>query len=224
MDCLWCDNEIIPEINWTTLFMLPEPEKLCQSCRGKLIELDGKRCEKCSRLSSKSICDDCRWWKEHKDPLMFNYSIFQYNERMQEMVARWKYRGDYCLGEAFRKQFRNGFRQSFSFLTKQAVAVPIPLSHERLMERGFNQAELLSRFLPVPTRNALSRVHGEKQSKKTRYERITAINPFRLSMAVDKPVVLVDDIYTTGTTLRHAASILKDGGSTEIYALTLIRG
>ncbi|WP_174614280.1 ComF family protein [Virgibacillus ihumii] len=224
MNCLWCDNEIIPVINWSNLFLLPEPEKLCEPCQGKLIVLDGQRCKKCSRHSNQSVCDDCRWWDKHKDPLILNYSIFQYNDLMQEMIARWKYRGDYCFAEAFHKQFRKGFQQKFSFLSKNAVAVPIPLSPERLMERGFNQADLLARFLPLETKEALSRVHGEKQSKKTRHERISAVNPFRILKPVDNPVVLIDDIYTTGTTIRHAASILKEGGCTEIYALTLVRG
>lgn len=140
------------------------------------------------------------------------------------MITRWKYRGDYCLGQAFQKQVCNEFKQEFSFLTNNAVAVPIPLSSERLEERGFNQADVLARFLPIANTKALSRIHSEKQSKKNRYERISAVNPFRLEQTVNTPVVLVDDIYTTGTTLRHAASTLTEGGCTEVYAFTLIRG
>lgn len=224
MNCLWCDTEIFPGINWTTLAMLPEPEQLCKSCLRELVFLEGPRCEKCSRLSKQPICGDCRWWEERTDPLMFNYSIFQYNDFMQEIIARWKYRGDYCLGEAFKKQFRDGFRRKFSFLTKGTIAVPVPLSNERLLERGFNQASHLTKFLPLETKEVLSRVHGEKQSKKTRRERISAINPFKMGHAVKNSVVLVDDIYTTGTTIRHAASILKENGCPEVYAFTLIRG
>src|SRR5690606_12881635 len=98
------------------------------------------------------------------------------------------------------------------------------LSKERLMERGFKQAKMLADFLPIEMVEPLSRVHGEKQSKKTRQERMIAENPFFIKETINKKVILVDDIYTTGTTLRHAATLLKEHGCPEVYSLTLIRG
>ncbi|WP_077330253.1 ComF family protein [Virgibacillus siamensis] len=224
MNCLWCDGEIIPEISWTTLFMLPEPENLCDMCKTELVLLDGLRCKICSRKSKASVCGDCIWWGERNDPLSFNHSVFQYNDVMQEMITQWKYRGDYALGYAFQKQYRASFRQKSAMFPKNAVLVPIPLSSERLMERGFNQAVFLAGLLTLEIKDALSRIHGEKQSKKTRYERITAGNPFRVERAVSEPVILIDDIYTTGTTLRHAATVLKENDCPEVCSFTLVRG
>lgn len=227
MNCLWCDSEIIIEINWENFFILSKPKNLCGSCENELLLLQGNRCKKCSRNSEDTFCSDCKRWKsynEQEDPLTFNYSVFQYNEQMQTMISRWKYRGDYCLGNAFEFFYTNAFKQAFTFLPKSAVVVPIPLSNERMKERGFNQAKLLANFLPLETCESLTRVHDEKQSKKTRKERITTINPFKMAEPINKPVILADDIYTTGATLRHAASLLKELGCPEIYALTLARG
>jgi len=50
------------------------------------------------------------------------------------------------------------------------------------------------------------------------------VNPFNLVKSLNNPVLLVDDIYTTGRTLRHAAQLLKEAGCQEVYALTLCRG
>ncbi|MFD1038888.1 ComF family protein [Virgibacillus byunsanensis] len=227
MCCLWCDEAIIPEINWSNIILLPKPKTLCDDCKSKLKILHGNRCKKCSRSSEEVICKDCSRWEgqtAQTDPLQFNYSIFSYNQQMQDIITKWKYRGDYCLGNIFKDKFVQGFKDTFSFLSKDIRIVPIPLSTERLKERGFNQAQMLAGFLPYKQKDVLKRIHGEKQSKKTRQERLITSNPFIITERLNKPVVLVDDIYTTGTTIRHAAVLLKEQGCTEVYAYTLIRG
>ncbi|RLL46662.1 ComF family protein [Oceanobacillus piezotolerans] len=226
MECLWCMEEIIVEISWINLFQVERQVALCSRCNEQLEKITGARCKHCSRQSTQDICPDCKWWKsqEKGDPLEKNFSIFHYNDFMQAIIAKWKYRGDYVLGEIFEQELFQACNEQFKFLMKEAVVVPIPLSKERSKERCFNQAAMLAGFIPMEKRNILSRIHGEKQSKKTRRERISATNPFFMSESLNKPVLLVDDIYTTGTTLRHAASLLKANGSHKVYALTLVRG
>ncbi|OZU88804.1 competence protein [Virgibacillus indicus] len=226
MQCLWCHEQIMHETSWKNLLLLDGKALLCQECKSKMEVLSGKCCSRCSRITNEEVCSDCRWWEKQsvEDPLMFNHSVFNYNAFMQELIAKWKYRGDYFLGNAFKEPFVKSFRKKFTFLEKNAIAVPIPLSTKRLTERAFNQAQMLADFLPIETCAILSRKHGEKQSKKTRYERIFTKNPFAINETINNPVVLVDDIYTTGTTLRHAASLLKEHGCTRVYACTLVRG
>lgn len=226
MHCLWCNSQIILEVSWENLFILAKPKSLCQACESELEILQGKRCRRCSRISEDTICSDCKWWDEHssRDTIVSNFSVFAYNLMMQDMIAKWKYRGDYHLGNAFKQYFTRSFQAAFSVLEKDAVAVPIPLSKERLQERGFNQAKMLADFLPVETKEIITRVHTEKQSKKTRRERIGTKNPFEITKSINKPVILVDDIYTTGTTLRHAGALLREHGCPKVYAYTLIRG
>ncbi|WP_331435273.1 phosphoribosyltransferase family protein [Bacillus sp. SA1-12] len=72
----------------------------------------------------------------------------------------------------------------------------------------------------------LWRTHHEKQSKKSRMERLAAENVFSYassSKIEDKQILLVDDIYTTGSTLRNAAKLLVDNGAKTVFSLTLIR-
>ncbi|SHF89339.1 ComF family protein [Ornithinibacillus halophilus] len=225
MKCTWCFEEIIVDVNWSTLIPKP-PTYLCDTCENKLVKITGQRCMMCSRESKMKLCSDCTYWKEHykgEDPLTSNYSLFTYNQHMQDMIAKWKYRGDYEVGKAFQSYFSQGFKQKFSKM-KNIIAVPIPLSEERLEERRFNQALMLAEALTIPCEEILERDHSEKQSKKTRYQRISSENPFKLKKTINKSVILVDDIYTTGTTIRHAASLFKQVGCEAIYAYTLIRG
>lgn len=215
------------QINWSNVFYPNEKTYLCDKCANNLQMLTGNKCEKCSREYNDSFCIDCEWWKTYfkeDDPLIKNISLYKYNSFMQEFIARWKYRGDYILGKCFKHEFMKLFDIHFRETVKNAVLVPIPLSRERLYERGFNQAEMLTSFLPHEIVNSLQRVHTEKQSKKSRRERMLTINPFILCQPINKPVILVDDIYTTGRTIRHAAQLLRENGCPEIYSLTLIRG
>ncbi|SDK03808.1 ComF family protein [Sediminibacillus albus] len=229
MHCLWCDEEILPVVDWNT-FLIPEPAvNLCSPCKAELDKLEGSLCMMCGRRTSFKVCPDCQHWESQpqwRGSLQKNHSVYVYNQRMQDMLAKWKYRGDYKLREAFQPDYYQRFHEVFSkTLRKQSILVPIPLSPARLYERGFNQAEALAELLETPIENALSRQYGEKQSKKSRKERLASKNPFAIKQSVfDKPAILIDDIYTTGTTLRHAARTLKEHRCPQVFAFTLARG
>ncbi|WP_322746503.1 ComF family protein [Cytobacillus oceanisediminis] len=144
-----------------------------------------------------------------------------YNDFMKETIARYKYRGDYILARAFSSLIREKLKaQTFDYL------VPIPLSPERLYERGFNQSAALIHEAGFTATEWLQRTHTEKQSKKSRQERIYQKQVFKLLPAdiENKSILLIDDIYTTGSTLYHAAKVLKTGGAASIYSITLARG
>lgn len=95
-------------------------------------------------------------------------------------------------------------------------------------ERGFNQAELLASCLPIKMFcTSLRRIETEKQSKKKRKERISGVNPFYFQgeeMFHEQHVLIVDDVYTTGITVRQIGSLLYDRGAREVSCLTLCRG
>nr|WP_282570593.1 phosphoribosyltransferase family protein [Apilactobacillus kunkeei] len=67
-----------------------------------------------------------------------------------------------------------------------------------------------------------------RQSKLNRQQRIHnkqvfTINPKHVSEIIDQKILLVDDIYTTGTTIRHAANVLRSNGAKQVFGLTLCR-
>nr|WP_306470819.1 ComF family protein [Ectobacillus ponti] len=170
-------------------------------------------------------CMDCVRWEEGElgSVLQRNCSLYEYDEWMKEVVARFKFRGDAVLAEIFQEELLSCFRSHFS---RSTAVLPVPLSGERLRERGFNQAALLAARLPVPQLAAVVRAHTEKQSKKSRLERLQGASPFRLEGSRDfggEHILLVDDIYTTGTTLRQLAALLREHGAASVQSLTLCR-
>lgn len=227
--CLLCHEPILPTISWTTLFSPEKEQLLCSTCEGRLEKISGECCKMCCRPFSQldeqfrhgDLCNDCVRWEadlEWSSFLNQNFSLFQYNDFLKEVIARFKFRGDYIIAKAFTEPLK----QELSKLTFDYL-VPIPLSEERLYERGFNQAEALiaaAGFTPTPL---LTRIHSEKQSKKSRTERIHVPQVFQVSECVSGEILLIDDIYTTGSTLRHAAKILKEAGAERIQSITLAR-
>lgn len=206
--------------------------KICGGCNENFSSITGEICEVCGRpfafleaeFRAGSVCVDCKRWEEDErwsGTLDQNRSLYRYTDFTKDIIAKFKFRGDYVLAEIFAEELRQAL-QAFQF----DYIVPIPLSEERLYERGFNQAEALITTAGYKPTHLLSRIHTEKQSKKSRSERIYLQQVFKLDTDLNlnsKTIVLVDDIYTTGSTLRHAAKILKDNGAAKVYSFTLSR-
>lgn len=230
--CLVCHEPIQLVVGWRAIFSAAKELFFCSSCEKKLETIEGEICRICFRpfryLAEEfrygDICHDCLRWEE--DPnwqgcLEQNRSLFVYNDFLKEVIARYKFRGDYVLAKAFTTYLKEEFQKS-----EADLYVPIPLSEERLYERGFNQAEALIVESAHTPSAVLTRIHSEKQSKKSRAERIFLSQVFQLHPDIDllqKRVLLVDDIYTTGSTLRHAAKLLKGAGAESIRSLTIAR-
>jgi competence protein ComFC len=230
--CLLCDEEIESKVTWRSLFAREHPSKVCGSCNKKFVHITGEICTICGRplalleaeYRSGSVCLDCRRWEEDErwtGSLDKNIALYTYTNFTKEVIARYKFRGDYVLAEVFTADFLKAL-QDFQY----DYIVPIPLSEERLYERGFNQAEAVIRAAGLVPVHVLTRAHTEKQSKKSRHERIHLEQVFNVESDLDlrgKTIMIVDDIYTTGSTLRHAAKLLKENGAVKVYSLTLAR-
>ncbi|AIE61361.1 ComF family protein [Bacillus methanolicus] len=231
--CFICLEEIVPVAGWQALFEKEMKTVACQTCLGRFSVIEGETCRLCSRpfehleeqYRQADLCFDCIRWEEDSEWHGFlekNNSLYNYNHFLKEVIARYKFRGDYALSKVFAAPLQEKLlKMNYDLL------VPIPLSGERLYERGFNQAEALIKVSGFTPANVLTRVHAEKQSKKSRNERIHLSQVFQLDpgcSVLNKKIVLVDDIYTTGSTIRHAAKILKEAGAASVTSFTLARG
>ncbi|MFF2448992.1 ComF family protein [Neobacillus sp. NPDC058068] len=230
--CLICHEIIRPNLGWGALFSLEKEPLICSTCERRLEKIDGEACRICGRpfclLDEKfrngDLCHDCFRWEEDPEWQGFldkNSSLFLYNDFLKEVIAMFKFRGDYVLAKLFAPFFKDVLAR-----IAPDLLVPIPLSRERLVERGFNQAAALLIESGFPPSELLTRIHLEKQSKKSRSERIHLPQVFTVEPDISlegKTVVLVDDIYTTGSTLRHAAKLLKGAGAASIQSLTIAR-
>jgi ComF family protein len=112
------------------------------------------------------------------------------------------------------------------------IVLPMPLSHERLAERGFNQALELAKLLAPRRTDAmlLLRIrHTPAQSALDRKARLAnvkgafAVDPLRPDAVRGRKVVLVDDVMTSGASIHAAAQVLRDAGAARITAVVIAR-
>ncbi|MDZ5784083.1 ComF family protein [Marinococcus luteus] len=226
--CLSCRERL--QTSWTyhnlfTLFTW-RAEPLCETCTGQLPVITGAACPECSAPGHIDACSDCLRWRRRTKTggWVKNVSLLHYDEWMQAWTTRWKFRGDAVMGAAFYHSLRRAYRKHF----RGFVPVPIPITPERMAERRFNQAEVLAAGLQVPYASALELPNGEggKQSKQTKRERMHTVRGFTVSAPdkiIGRNVLIIDDIYTTGATVREAATVLEAAGAGSTASLTLIR-
>ncbi|MEC3882782.1 ComF family protein [Halobacillus sp. HZG1] len=221
MRCLICHAETIPAVTWGTFWKPPVQKKICRDCEEQMDKITAPSCPRCHRPRHEGVCHDCeKWEKTNPGLLERNVAAFPYNDFNKDLVARWKYRGDYAVLGAFKEDLQNAWLAS-GFKGRQVLNVP--LSRKRLDERGFNQSEAIIQSLEQEPLSIFERSHSEKQSKRGRRDRMQAVNPFRLLHPITDPAVIVDDIYTTGRTVRHMASLLKKHGCPSVSSFTIFR-
>ena len=112
------------------------------------------------------------------------------------------------------------------------VLLPMPLSAQRLAERGFNQALQLAKTLDASKTQAhtlLKLIHTAPQSSLKRSERLQhlagalAVAPLRAASLRGQNVLLIDDVMTSGATLNTVALVLKQAGAMSVKALVFAR-
>ncbi|MCI3029041.1 ComF family protein [Desemzia sp. C1] len=229
--CLWCGVEEMPVIRLADLIGLSKisSKPLCRKCSFLVSLLDDQStCNGCGRVwEGSELCPDCIRWKEQYPQYDFqNEALYEYNSFMKDWIEAYKFKGDYRLGKVVAEPLKKKITQKIdhSWLT-----VPIPVSKKSMENRGFNQVAGLLSFAEVNYLEVLKHIGtGEKQSSKNRKERMITPQPFEvrkemLDIVVDKKILLIDDVYTTGRTLFHAAECLLSKGAVSVRTLTIAR-
>ncbi|MBU0483759.1 MAG: hypothetical protein KKB30_04510 [Proteobacteria bacterium] len=113
------------------------------------------------------------------------------------------------------------------------LIIPVPLHKKRLQERGFNQALILARYLFPQQRKIIQQNLLERHqwtppqtSLNGQARRNNLKNSFRVinnNQIPGKKILLIDDVFTTGTTVNECAKVLKQTGALEVQVLTLAR-
>jgi ComF family protein len=155
-----------------------------------------------------------------------------YEGKLGELIKKFKFkgvRGLHGVLASFLHQIYQEFfgKEGFDFLEF------VPLSRRRLLERGFNQSELLARSLSlrtaIPLSGALVKVRETPdQARVDNYEERqgNVKDAFAVKdrgVMRDKSILLIDDVYTTGATANECAAALKRGGAYRVCVLTLAR-
>ena len=204
-------------------------QAVCEACVGQFAQPHA-RCHTCA-LPVPTGLRQCGACVRNPPPLDQALAAVAYAYPWSGLVADFKFHE------------HTGWAASFATLMRSApwvepaleaadVVIPMPLSRERLQERGFNQAQLLAQALE-PAKllcHVLLRIKDTPpQSSLPRKDRLQnvqhafAVDPLRASQLAGKRVVLVDDVMTSGASLHAAATALRQAGAKHIAALVFAR-
>ena len=218
--CPVCDE---PVRTWNAL--------ICRECESSLAYIKPPRCMKCGKHigeSGKEYCADCaaRVHLYDRGRALFSYRT------VSPSIARFKYQGrrEYaalyaaCMADALGDFIRECKADAF---------VPVPLHKSRKRERGYNQAEVLARELSVLTGipvygNLIGRVRKTAPMKElSAHDRQNNLKKAFKILRNDvelSTIIIIDDIYTTGSTIDAMSRELKSAGVEQIYFMTLAVG
>lgn len=203
--------------------------RVCNACAARFAQ-PAHRCGRCALRvpPGVAVCGACL----RAPPLLDDcLAAVDYAYPWAEALAEFKFRGDPGWAGALASLLRDIPGMTAALEAADCV-LPVPLSSERLRERGFNQAALLARRLAGPKADnaTLLRLHAtEAQSGLPRAERLRnlrgafAVEPARAGAVAGKRVMLVDDVMTTGATLQAAAEALRAAGAAHVTAAVLAR-
>ncbi|MEJ6400251.1 ComF family protein [Nicoliella lavandulae] len=226
-NCLLCQKPLNQAITIEWLLSLaPQLQALtCADCKRQfhsILNLE-QTCPLCNRVGTDDqVCGDCKDWEATTPHGFINQSLYEYNDAMKEFMHRYKFVGDYQLRKVFATEF-----SQVADATKRVV-VPIPLTNDTLARRTFNQTTGLLNGPFVDCLATIEQIKTKDQSAQNRLQRKSISQPFKMKpdqkrLIQDQNVLVVDDVYTTGTTIRFAASLLMQNGAKTVNGLTLAR-
>ncbi len=205
---------------------------LCQNCQKKLKYLDKDACFYCKKNSYFGLTHPKCFRKNGLDG---NLSIFYYNSFFKKILKNIKYRLVLDVWKELKttippKKIEKIFL--FKKLKKEFFIQPVPLHENKLKERGFNQAQLIADYfndyLGLPMIDALTRkknTSSQAQTKTRQQRRRNLIGAFvAKTEAKNKNIILIDDVITSGATIKEAARALKKAGAQQVFSLTLAKG
>lgn len=205
---------------------------VCKECRGKVPLLVEPLCKKCGKPLEKEEAEYCEDCGRKTHAYTKGRAAFAYDELMRASISRFKYRNRREYADFYVQELLRSCAGSVRSWGPEAL-IPIPLHKSRMRSRGFNQAELVARglgeILEIPVENALLvRAKRTRPQKDLNYrERAENLkNAFQVTQndVELKKVLLIDDIYTTGSTVDAAAKALKERGVEKVYFLSICIG
>ena len=210
---------------------------LCDHCQTQLWPCEKPCCQICGepyqpQESEDFICQTCEGRR-----FAFEFAVAAYQSRglLRELVHRFKYHQQQFLRTLLGELMGRVFLDPRLAEPSTFLAVPVPLHHRRYREREFNQSYELARQLRsingVPCLNALRRTRYT--SSQTLYRRDQRMENLRGAFKVphryrakirDRDLLLIDDVFTTGSTAHECSRALCEAGARRVIVITLARG
>jgi ComF family protein len=228
-------NALYPPHCAKCLAETPSGVYLCPACAGQAAKIVAPFCQQCSQPFDGAIdgaftCHQCAGRKLH-----FDCAVAPYRSRgvVRDFVHRFKYEREFYLRRPLSQWLAEALEDERIAGQAYDAFVPVPLHPARYRERDFNQAEVLAKLIAKragkPVWNALKRTrYTTTQTRLDRDQRMENLrNAFRVrhpSTVHSRHLILVDDVFTTGSTVEECARVLRQAGAASVRVVTVARG
>ncbi len=220
--CLNCGEEVA------------DPGALCAECWRRLSFLESPFCSCCGHpfgheIGPNGLCGACA---AARPAFRRARAALRYEESCRDLILRFKHADRIDAAPAFARWMR---RAGVELIQDCDLIAPVPLHWRRLLRRRYNQAALLSARIAAAARkphapDLLNRIRpaggSGRLSRRARQERTArafATNPSWREHVQGRNILLIDDVFTTGSTVSACAETLLDEGARAVDVLTLAR-
>ncbi|MBR3501275.1 MAG: ComF family protein [Alphaproteobacteria bacterium] len=216
--------------------ILSERNGLCPECYAKIEFISEPYCYCCGhpfadstgvKFATKQICGNCA--KEKKHVFIMQRSAFVYDENSKDLVIDFKFHDKTVSAEVLANMLFVAGKDIWA--ENPDYLIPVPLHKKRLHSRRYNQSALLCKYLSRKSLVAVDYFSLKRTVNTVPQVSLTGTkrrNNLKKAFVLEnsekfkgKSVVLVDDVKTTGSTLRECALVLRRAGVKNIYSLTL---
>lgn len=215
--------------------MIPKGALICKECYEEVELVTDPRCMKCGKPVEKEeteYCFDCQKRTFHYE---YGFGMWVYTKKMEHSISAFKYKNKKEYGEFYVSELVKHYERQIQRM-EVAVIVPIPVHPKKRRSRGYNQAELLAKGLgeqlgiPVES-NLLLRTKNTLPQKtlndRERFQNLS--DAFQINEALQmkyqgKRILLLDDIYTTGSTIEVCTNVLLRAGVQKVFFVSVCIG
>lgn len=216
----------------SSLLEFPEERLICRSCWEDIRPCYSSYCLCCGSFFEGSVephlCINCL---ERRPPFSYHRSCGKYRGKLKDLILLYKYRRFQILGKDLAHFGYRALGGEEKLWWEVDAIIPIPLHPKREKQRGFNQAQVIAKELArlkgvelmegrlVKIRNVPPQTFLEVGEREKNVSGAFSVK--KGEEIKSKVLLLVDDVYTTGSTIRECSSVLRDAGAKEVRALTI---
>jgi competence protein ComFC len=208
---------------------------VCAQCLAHITPLREPVCKKCSRElprygNQTHICSSCQ-----SSRYLFRrcFAVVRYDDITKKIFHAVKFQKRKSYLTIFSSHVEEKLAVVKNELRAYDIVIPVPLDRHREQEREFNQSAVLakkiSNYLTIPLNSSvLKRIKRSiPQSRLARKERLENLKGAFIIKGMKKisgkSILLVDDVFTTGSTVNECAKVLKEAGARQVSVITLAR-
>ncbi len=222
-------NLIFPNVCVSCEYIIDENLNLCSECNKKINFLTKHYCNVCGVVISDNIhtCGKCII---NPPPFKVLRSVFAYDQHSRNMIINFKFFDNLNYVKIDAKWIHQANQDTFQ---NAEIIIPIPLHKMRLIKRKYNQAALLAKelsklsnllYMPFAIKRLRHSIPQAGLSLKQREKNLKkAFSISNKKIIENKIVILVDDVVTTGATVRSCSQEILNSGAREVRVLSLAR-